>query len=414
MKVGMIAIGDELLIGQVTDINSGEVARAIEPMGWALGEVRVVHDEEEAIRGAIAEMLERYPVVLTTGGLGPTRDDITKRVMMEFFGGELVENRQVLKAVMEIFDKRGIPMNRLTATQAMVPSSCSVIVNEVGTAPVMVFERDGRMLVAMPGVPFEAQYAMKFNVIPLLREKIKERDELMRETLIVTGISESAMAEELAEVEDALPEEAHLAYLPQPGYIKLRVDCRYGNGEHHDEARTLVDDTVAKICDKLGRKVLARGDKSLAQIVMERLEAKGMTMGAAESCTGGNIAHTMTLLPGVSDVFTGSVTSYSNQVKMNVLGVKAETLERLGAVSEPVVEEMADGARRLLGVDFAVAVSGIAGPGGGSEEKPVGTVCMAVSTPEVTESRTYWLPGNRSHFIERATTEALKFLLEYL
>lgn len=410
----MIAIGDELLIGQVTDTNSGMVARAVEPLGWSLGETRVVHDDADAIRGAVTDMLERYCIVLVTGGLGPTKDDITKSVLAEMFGGRLVENAEVLENVRRIFRRRGLDMNRLTATQALVPDCCTVLENEVGTAPLMVFRQGDKMLVSMPGVPFEAEHAMTAKVLPMLRERFAGRGATVRETLVVAGITESDMAEALERVEDALPHELHLAYLPQQGFIRLRVDGHAENAAAQEEVRAKVAGAVEEIRAVLGSKVIAVGDKSVEQVVMERLQARGMTMGAAESCTGGNIAHTMTMMPGVSGVFAGSVTSYSNAVKTGVLGVRPETLERFGAVSEPTAEEMADGARRILGVDIAVATSGIAGPGGGSEEKPVGTVCMAVSTAEATESRTYHLPGDRARVINRATTEALKFLLEYL
>ena len=410
----MIAIGDELLIGQVTDTNSGMVARAVEPLGWSLGETRVVHDDADAIRGAVTDMLERYCIVLVTGGLGPTKDDITKSVLAEMFGGRLVESAEVLENVRRIFRRRGLDMNRLTATQALVPDCCTVLENEVGTAPLMVFRQGEKMLVSMPGVPFEAEHAMTAKVLPMLRERFAGRGATVRETLVVAGITESDMAEALERVEDALPHELHLAYLPQQGFIRLRVDGHAENAAAAEEVRVKVAMAVEDIRAVLGSKVIAVGDKSVEQVVMERLQARGMTMGAAESCTGGNIAHVMTMMPGVSGVFAGSVTSYSNAVKTGVLGVRPETLERFGAVSEPTAEEMADGARRILGVDIAVATSGIAGPGGGSEEKPVGTVCMAVSTAGATESRTYHLPGDRARVINRATTEALKFLLEYL
>lgn len=410
----MIAIGDELLIGQVTDTNSGMVARAVEPLGWSLGETRVVHDDAGAIRGAVTDMLERYCIVLVTGGLGPTKDDITKSVLAEMFGGRLVESAEVLENVRRIFRRRGLDMNRLTATQALVPDCCTVLENEVGTAPLMVFRQGEKMLVSMPGVPFEAEHAMTAKVLPMLRERFAGRGATVRETLVVAGITESDMAEALESVEEALPHELHLAYLPQQGYIRLRVDGHAENAAAAEEVRVKVAMAVEDIRAVLGSKVIAVGDKSVEQVVMERLQARGMTMGAAESCTGGNIAHVMTMMPGVSGVFAGSVTSYSNAVKTGVLGVRPETLERFGAVSEPTAEEMADGARRILGVDIAVATSGIAGPGGGSEEKPVGTVCMAVSTAGATESRTYHLPGDRARVINRATTEALKFLLEYL
>lgn len=404
MKIGIIVIGDELLIGQVTDTNSGDIARMIAPAGWQIGEVRTVHDDSEAIRRVIGEMMGLYDVVLSTGGLGPTKDDITKATLQGIFGGEMYEDAGVLAHVEEVFRKRGLKMNSLTRGQAMVPDSCIVIPNALGTAPVMWFEREGKVLVAMPGVPFETRHAFANEVLPRLLDRFADRSVLGHRTLVVVDITESDLAERLSEWEDGLQPELHLAYLPQAGYIRLRIDCAGVDNESVDQA---LDKAVQWLTDNLGSHILADEDLTPQQLLMRTLQEHGLSFGSAESCTGGNIAHRMTMLPGVSEVFMGGVVAYSNEVKMQVLGVDKDVLAENGAVSEPVALQMAKGAQRVLGVDCAVATSGIAGPGGGSEDKPVGMVCMAFATPEGALTRTFRFPGNRARIIDRATTVAL-------
>ncbi len=410
MEISIIVIGDELLLGQVTDTNSGDIARAFAPAGWTIKDVVSVHDDADAITAAISRALEQTPVVITTGGLGPTKDDITKATLCRVFGGGMHFDDRVMANVEEIFRRRGLQMNELTRRQAMVPDSCRVIPNEVGTAPIMWFEKDGRVLVSMPGVPFETRHALQ-HVVPELLGRFGERTVVRHRHFTVTDVSESALAERLAQWEEALPAWMHLAYLPNAGYHRLRIDAV---GEDAASVERELDERSEALVALLGANLLGQGDKTPAEMLMEQLQRLHLTMATAESCTGGNIAHRMTMIPGVSEVLRGGVVAYDNDVKHRVLGVSEETLAAFGAVSEPVASQMAEGVRRALCADVAVSTSGIAGPGGGSEAKPVGTVCMAVSTPRGTEAVTVHLPGDRARVIDRATTTAIIRLIRTL
>ena len=404
MKVSIIVIGDELLIGQVTDTNSGWIARYITPYGWEVGDVQTVSDQADDIRRAIDRAFECSDVVLTTGGLGPTKDDITKTVLRDYFGGEMITDPAVTENIHRIFGRRGLKMNPLTEAQAIVPSSCRVIQNRVGTAPVMWFERDGKVLVSMPGVPFETSTVMAEEVFPALLERFLSQVHIEHRVLMVTDYTESALAMRLEEWEDALPEYLHLAYLPKPGLIRLRLDGHHADKEFITKE---IDREVARLKEILGPAILADSDMTPAEIVLAECRRRGLTMATAESCTGGNIAHELTLIAGASDVVNGGVVSYSNAVKINVLGVSAADIEAHGAVSIPVVRQMAAGACRVTGSDVAVATSGIAGPGGGTEEKPVGTVCICARYGEREVYETAHFNGSRERIINSATTRAL-------
>lgn len=407
LRLSVIVIGDEILLGQVTDTNSGAISRTFGPMGWTNLSVTTVGDNREAISHAVREALESSDLVITTGGLGPTKDDITKGVLMEIFGGELVHNPEVTENIHMVFNRRGLKMNELTELQAMVPSSCRVIQNRLGTAPIMWFERQGRVLVSMPGVPFETE-----GMLPEVAARVKDRfnpdEELLHHSMMVTGITESGLAEKLDAYEAQLPEHLHLAYLPTPGLIRLRLD-----GRGKDISREF-DSQLARLKAELGSLMIYDGDATAAEILLKLLKDKGLTAATAESCTGGNIAHEITLVPGSSESFLGGVVSYANEVKANVLGVKMTDIERDGAVSQSVVEQMALGAARVTGADCAMATSGIAGPGGGSAEKPVGTVWMAWAVKGTVSSHCFHLPGNRTRVINRTTTEAILGLIKLI
>ena len=405
MKTTIIVIGDELLIGQVTDTNSGMIARLMAPHGWEVEQVMTVADDREAIREAVGRALDSTPVVLTTGGLGPTKDDITKAVLTDIFGGELREDPDVLANVREVVERRGLKLNDLTAAQAIVPTSCRVIQNRVGTAPLMLFERaDGHILVAMPGVPFETREMFSSAVMPMLLKRFPSPDHIEHRTLVVADISESALATRLAPWESALPPYAHLAYLPKPGVVRLRIDGRHTDaGFLKKEIDRLADELALLAAGNL----MCRGDITPARCLLDMLVERHLTVGTAESCTGGNIAHTITAEPGSSAAMLGGVVSYSNDVKRRLLEVSEASLEAHGAVSIPVVKEMASGARKALGCDIALATSGIAGPGGAVPGKPVGTVCIAVATPWGLWADTFHFPGNRERVIDRATTTAI-------
>ncbi len=411
MKITVICIGDELLIGQVTDTNSGFIARTIAPEGWEIERTEIVADDAEAISDAIERALQRTDVVLTTGGLGPTADDITKPTLCRIFGGGLHHDISVENNVREIMTRRGREMNELTRLQSMVPDSATIIQNRVGTAPLLMFERDGKTLVAMPGVPFETQEMFVSDVFPRLLSKYSSDTFTSHLTLIVAGLSESTLAEHLSGFEAALPPELHLAYLPKPGIIRLRLDGRSTDRNHLD---SLMKEYGGALRNATAGWCIADEDLPTAAILINLLRSHGLTISTAESCTGGNIAHEITLIPGASDVMKGGVVAYSNEIKSSLLGVDPDLISANGAVSIPVAEAMATGASRRLATEVAVATSGIAGPGGGSPEKPVGTVCVAVAYPGGIESTTLHLHGTRDRIIERATSEALLMTISAL
>lgn len=408
MNISIIAIGDELLLGQVTDTNSGEIARLIDPYGWRVSDVRVIADRPSDIRRAVDDAFKFSDVVLTTGGLGPTKDDLTKETLRSIFGGEMALDEATLQNVKEVVSRRGISLNELTAAQAVVPTSCQVIQNKVGTAPIMWFERDGKVLVAMPGVPFETRQMFASEVFPRLLERFPSSSVLMHTNTIVTGMTESEVATALQQIESELPQGIHLAYLPKPALIRLRLD---GVGSDRESTKKSLELATAQIRSRLGRHVIAVSDLTIGEIVLDVMSKKGLTLATAESCTGGNIAHVITSVAGSSRYFKGGVVAYSNEVKTGLLNVSESTLAANGAVSESVVAEMVVGATKALGADCAVATSGIAGPGGAVEGKPVGTVCIAVKTPNGVKATTRRFPGSRDRVIERATTEALTMLV---
>lgn len=408
MKITLIVIGDEILSGQVTDTNSGDIARIISRANWRIHRIITIGDDADSIRRAVTDALETSDIILTTGGLGPTKDDITKGVMQEIFGGETVIDAATLENVERICAKRHIAINNLTRSQAAVPSSARIIQNEVGTAPIMWFERDTdsgkKVLVTLPGVPHETVHMMNTAVFPELLRIFGNDITVSHRYLLVYGIIESKIAEILDNWERELPGCLHLAYLPVPGYVRLRLD-----GIHSDEIylNALLDAKTAELHHILGDSIFSDDDIPLAEIAVRLLKQKGLTLSTAESCTGGNIAHRITLVPGASDIFNGGIVSYANSVKTGILGVNADYIATYGAVSEQVASQMAVGAAQAAATDCSIATSGIAGPGGGTPQKPVGTVCIAVHTPSTDFVSTFFFPGNRERVIERATSTAL-------
>lgn len=406
MKLAIVIIGDEILLGRVTDTNSGLIARTFTAAGWDVAGVETVGDDAGAIAAAIGRALAAADLVITTGGLGPTRDDITKGVLLDVFGGTLRRDEAVMANVECVFAQRGVAMNELTRGQAMVPTSCRVIQNTLGTAPIMWFDGPAGVLAAMPGVPFETR-GMLPEVLEAAQARFHATGHFLRREYTVTGISESALAERLAAFEDALDAGAHLAYLPSSGRIVLRLDARDMSAERFEAL-------AERLKGLLGNLLAGEGTLSPAAILLSRLRGAGLTLATAESCTGGNIGHLVTAVAGSSDVYLGGVISYANSVKTGVLGVPADVLEANGAVSEPGVRAMAEGARRLTGADCSVATSGIAGPGGAVPGKPVGTVWIAASGPAGTEACLYHIAGDREAVIEGASARALNLLLTQL
>ncbi len=409
-RVEIITIGDEILIGQIVDTNSAWMGMRLSRVGFDVVQVSSVHDDAGQIVRALQAALDHADVVLITGGIGPTKDDVTKQALCRFFHTRLVFDTAVYRNIQEMYAHRKGVINDLTKEQAMVPESALVIQNTVGTAPITWFSHEGKVVVSMPGVPYEMKRVMDMEIIPRLQKMFITTAQLHK-TLLVTGYAESALALTLSDWEAALPPELRLAYLPGYGTIRLRLSGT------HDDPRTLdslMKQQVDKLKSLLGDAIVCDEDITLGEWLGRVLRANGLTIATAESCTGGHIAHLITSVPGSSDYFKGSVVSYANEVKTSVLGVSPNDLEREGAVSRPVVEQMARGVRRLMNADWALATSGIMGPGGGTAEKPVGTVWVAVCSKDKLISRVYHINHEREQNIERASQTAMLMLRELL
>ena len=376
VTVSIITIGDELLIGQTIDTNSAWMAQQLNAMGIWVHRRVAIGDVKEAILKALEEEGAVSDIVLITGGLGPTADDITKPVLTEYFGGKLVRDEITYRQVMQFFESRGLPTLQRNVDQSLVPDVCTVLHNTRGTAPGMWFEKNGKIYVSMPGVPHEMKGLMEDHVLPRLREYF-HTPAVIHQTLITSGMGESFVAERLVDFESGLPSHIKLAYLPSYGLLKLRLTAL---GE--DKVSTAAELSVffhqmkALVADI----TVADQDLSMAEVIGRILTDSRKTVGTAESCTGGYISHCMTLIPGSSAWYSGSIISYSNEIKMQLLGVQAATLNAYGAVSEQVVLEMAAGALHRLKTDYIIAVSGIMWPDGGTPEKPVGTVWIAAGS----------------------------------
>ena len=403
MRAEIITIGDELLIGQVVDTNSAWMAEKLNEAGIELYQVTSVHDDREHILAAIDEAMQRVDIVLTTGGLGPTKDDITKGVLCEYFGTTLVESEQVREHICELYSKRPDVLNRLTATQWQVPQDADILPNRVGSAPLMVFHKGEKVLASMPGVPYEMMTGMEEQILPYLQRYMQGggKHDIIHRTILVSGISESGLAIRIEAWEDALPKSIHLAYLPKDSTIRLRLSS-YGEATEEE-----IDRQIGLLLPLIGEYVVETDDVPLEVHIGEMLKQRGQTIATAESCTGGKLAALLNKHAGSSAFYKGSVVAYANEVKEQVLGVSPETLKTHGAVSEETVLQMAEGVRRLLGTDYAIATSGIAGPDGGSAEKPVGTVWIGWATPAGSSAECFQLGKLREQVTDRACMKAL-------
>lgn len=409
MFAEIITIGDELLIGQVVDTNSAWMGRELNKIGIEVVRIVSVRDRADEIMNAVDEAMKRVNIVLVTGGLGPTKDDITKITLCNYFHTELVFDPDVFENVKRVLSGK-IPMNKLNQSQAMVPKDCVVINNRVGSASVSWFERDGKVLVSMPGVPQEMTTVMSEEILPRLQVKFSA-DRIVHRTFWVKNYPESVLAEKLEPWECNLPDCLKLAYLPKLGIIRLRIT---GRGKDEKVIVDAIDSEVVKLKEILGADIYSEGDTSLEVLVGEWLKQNSLFVSTAESCTGGSIAARLTAIPGSSDYFKGSVVAYSNEVKMNLLNVSQFTLDQHGAVSEPTVVEMVKGAMDTMKTDCAVATSGIAGPGGGTKDKPVGTVWIAAAYKNKIRTMKQEANRGREMNIERAGNNALLLLLELL
>ena len=411
VKVEIITIGDEILIGQIVDTNSAWMATQLNKSGFELAQITSVHDKEDHIIESLEMALKRADVILFTGGIGPTNDDITKQTLTKFFDTKLVFNESVIQNIEKLFSTRpNFVINELTRAQAMVPENSTVIQNPVGTAPITWFEKDGKVIVSMPGVPYEMKHAMSTEIIPRLHNRFKT-PVLIHKTVQVYGYGESALALKIADWENQLSENISLAYLPNSGIVKLRLS---GLMDNSLELEFRMNQQIDKLHQILGSSIVAFEDIPMEQLIGNMLKAKGLMVATAESCTGGNIAHQFTSIPGSSEFFKGSVVAYSNEIKTNVLNVSQDDLEKFGAVSQSVVEQMAIGVRKLMKSDVSVSSSGIAGPTGGTEEKPIGTVWIAVSSENELISREFRFGALREQNILRASQAALLMLKEII
>lgn len=410
-KVEIITIGDEILIGQIVDTNSAWMATELNKCGFELAQITSVHDNEQHIVESLDLALNRADVVLFTGGIGPTKDDITKLTLCKYFNTRLIFNESVIRNIEELFSTRpGFTINELTRAQAMIPENCTLIQNVVGTAPVTWFEKNGKVIVSMPGVPYEMKNVMSTEIIPRLQNRFKT-PVLLHKTVQVYGYGESALAMMIADWENELPDFISLAYLPNSRIVKLRLS---GISDDMLALEFAVNQQIDKLQQILGNAIVAFDDLPVEKIVSEILKSKGLTLATAESCTGGNIAHQLTLIPGSSEFFKGSVVAYSNEIKTGMLGVSAEDIEKQGAVSQTVVEQMVKGIRKLMNTDFAIATSGIAGPTGGTPDKPVGTVWISVCSADTIISREFRFGTLREQNIIRSTQAALLMLKEII
>ncbi len=404
MKAIIITIGDEILMGQILDTNSQYIAHRLTNIGVEVTEILSIPDKRDEIYNTVEYAMGEVDLILVTGGLGPTKDDVTKKVLAEYFGSRLVLHPEAMGWLEELLKGRGLAMNEGNKSQALLPDNCRILRNFKGTASGMWFERGWKSLIAMPGVPFEMEHLMETYVVPGLKTKYPHL-QLEYRMLKVYDIPESQLAERLEKWEDRLKDGLKLAYLPSPGLVKLRLTAK-GDGVKH------MEETYGSLKQELAGLKYTEGEDSIEKQLGELLRNKEMTVATAESCTGGYIAHLITSVPGSSDYFKGSIVSYANEVKTNVLGVKEEDIREQGAVSETVVIQMAEGVKKQLQTDYAVATSGIAGPGGGTPEKPVGTVWIGVATPEKSIARKFTFSFTRERNIAKAAAKALEMLIE--
>ncbi|MDN3548317.1 competence/damage-inducible protein A [Mucilaginibacter aquaedulcis] len=406
MLAEIITIGDEILIGQIVDTNSAWMATELNKIGIRVKQISSISDDREHILKALKEASERASIIFITGGLGPTKDDITKKTLAEYFEVDLVENQEALDNVKNIFAKYNRPLLEVNRLQAYVPANCEVVPNHNGTAPGMWFNQEGVIYVSMPGVPFEMMYMMEETVLPKIKATLK-LPAIIHKTILTVGEGESFLAERIADIENDLPTYIKLAYLPKLGQVRLRLSAF---GEDELLLQQKIDEFAQRIIERVGSFFVIDQDVALEKAILDKMATKELTLSVAESCTGGYLSHLFTQHPGSSKVFFGGGVTYSNELKESILGVNPETLYQYGAVSEQTAKEMVQGALLNFKSDFAVAVTGIAGPDGGTEDKPVGTVWIAVAGKDKMLIKKYTFGNKRRQNIERSAIAALSML----
>lgn len=409
MQAEVIAIGTELLLGQTVDSNSAWIGERLAELGVTLRRKTVVADRVDDVLAALNAVMADTQWVIITGGLGPTKDDLTKGILNDFFGGRLVYHPEIYRHIEALFARMGRVPGALNREQAEIPDVCEWLPNAVGTAPGMLFERQGQRFVSIPGVPFEMKHIMESHVLPRIMAESDARIE--HRFFMVQGIPESELAERMVDWESSLAEGLSLAYLPSPGIVKLRLTARTASD---DAAHLLLEQASASLRTLLGRDIFAENILSIEEVVGDLLKACGQTVATAESCTGGSIAALLTRIPGSSQYVQGGIVAYANEAKIQLLGVTESDLVQHGAVSDPVVRAMARGARQRLNADWGLASSGIMGPDGGSAAKPLGTVWLAVSGPGVDWAARFQMGEHRERSVRKSVLEVLGRLRGFL
>jgi len=410
MNIQIITIGDEILIGQIIDTNSAWMGQELNYIGYEIANITTVGDEDIAIRAALDHALAQSDIVLLTGGLGPTKDDITKKTLADYFGAGMVFSESTFNRIQRMFEKWGRTPTELHRQQCYMPDNASLLFNKMGTAPGMWFEHNGKVVVSMPGVPYEMKYLMTNEVMPKLISRFAPTAILHR-TIQTVGEGETRLAKRIEAVVDSLPDQVKVAYLPGLGKVRIRLTAK---GDNAIELQQLLDEKVKEIQGLISEFVFGYGDEKLEEVLGRILLEKGKTLTVAESCTGGLISHKITSIPGASGYFKGGIIPYSNELKIEQLKVDPSTIIEHGAVSEATVIEMVKGALELMKTDIAVATSGIAGPGGGTETKPVGTIWLAVGNRTEIKTRLLNLGKNRAQNIEYTSNQALNMVRKFV
>lgn len=410
MLAEIITIGDEILIGQIVDTNSAWMAQKLNDAGIRIKQITSVSDDRQHILDALKLATSRADLIILTGGLGPTKDDITKKTLAEYFNTGLRSDTESLENVKRIFAKYNRPILEVNLRQADVLEICITLQNKNGTAPGMWIEQEGKIYVSLPGVPFEMMYLMEEEVIPRVSSAFR-LPVISHHTILTAGLGESMLAEQISDIEDSLPQNIKLAYLPKLGMVRLRLS---GYGEDREPLIQEISVISKRIVERLASYVIAEADISLEKSILDFMKERSLTLSVAESCTGGALSHTITQHPGCSAVFLGGAISYSNNLKEIMLGVSAQTLAQFGAVSGETVKEMANGAINRYKSNYSIAVSGIAGPDGGTPEKPVGTVWIAVANSTKVITRKFEFGSRRIQNIERSVISGLTMLFKLL
>ena len=406
MLAEIITIGDEILIGQVIDTNSAWIAQQLNLIGISVKQITSISDNKEHILKALDEASLRADIIFITGGLGPTKDDITKNTLSEYFNSTLQFSNEMFREIEKFFHGRGLTVSEINRKQAEIPHNCIPIINKNGTAPGMWFEKNDKVYISLPGVPYEMKAMVENDVLGKIKKQFK-LPYIKHKTVLIQGIGESYLSDMIKDWEEKLPEHIHLAYLPSPGMVRLRLS---GYGEEKEIVDKTVNTELEKIKSLIFEYIYGYDNDTLEEIVGELLKESGKTLALAESCTGGYIGHLITRVPGSSNYFKGAIIAYSNEIKIEELGVNANDINLYGAVSSQVVEQMAKGIQQKYHTDFAISTSGIAGPSGGTKEKPVGTIFIAIAAQDKIISEKFLLGDNRERNIQKASIAALNLL----